>query len=168
MLLTALSKPKPRSTDMPMWAIAHAHAPSSLCTCIEGASIAEAMATSARAALEATLHCRACKEKTALVTPAPAIPPIHFINNSFFFMEIVYHVLLADCLLIPDCPYSCISDYAMDSPVPLRLHQTRFLSVRRPYLLIIALPFTTICVATLPCILLSHFHLMPVLLPNRQ
>jgi hypothetical protein len=58
-------------------------------------------------------------------------------------------------------------DYAMDSPVPLRLHQTCFLSVRHPHLLIIALPFTTICVVTLPCVLLSRFRLMPVLLPIR-
>jgi hypothetical protein len=125
------------------------------------------MATSTCAALTAIHPCHACREETTLVTPAPAIPPIHFINDSFFFMEIVYRVSLADCLLIPDCPYSCVSDYATDSPVPLRLHQTCFLSVQCPHLLIIALPFTTIHVATLPCVLLSRFCLMPILLPIR-
>ena len=125
------SKPSPRKKDAPMRAIArvHACALSSPCTCIEGASIAEAMVMSMPIALAAIHPCRACREEPALKTPTPAIPPIYFINDPFFFVEIVYHVSLADCLLILDCPYSCVSDYATDSPVPLRLYQTRFLSV---------------------------------------
>ena len=163
------SKLRPRKKDTPMQAIAHVHARalSSPCTSIEGASIAEATDTSGCAALTATHHCPACREEPALVTPAPAIPPIYSVHASFFFVEIVYPVSLADCLLILDCPYSHVSDYVTDSPVPLRLHQTCFLSVQCPHLLIIALPFTTIHIATLPCILLSHFRLMPVLLPIR-
>jgi len=144
---------------------------SSPCIFRKGASTVEAMATFVHTALAANHHCPACptcKEVTALVTPTPAISPIYSIHDSFFFVEIVYCVSLADCLLILDCPYSCVSDYATDSSMPLRLHQTCFLSVQHPYLLIIALPFTTICIATLPCILLSHFHLMPILLPIRQ
>ena len=161
------SKPRLRKKDVPMQAIAHIHtrAQSSPYTSIEGASIVEAMATSMRAALAATPHCHTCRKETALKTPAPAIPPIHFVNDSFFFMELVYCVSLTDCLLIPDCPYLYISDYATNSPMPLRLHQTCFLSVRCPHQLIITLSFTTICVVTLPCVLLSHFRLMPILLP---
>ena len=166
--LTALSKPKPRKTDMPMQAIAHTCAPSSPCIFTEGAFTVEATATSARDALAAIHPCHAYREATALVTPAPTILPIYPINDSFFFVEIVYHISLADCLLILDCPYSHVSDYAIDSSVPLRLQQTCFLSVRHPHLLIIALPFTTIRIMTLPCVLLSHFHLMPILLPIRQ
>jgi len=164
------SKPSPRKKDAPMRAIARVHActPSSPCTCIAGASVVEAMATSMHTALAAIHPYRACREEPTLETPAPAIPSIYFISDSFFFVELVYCVSLADCLLIPDCPYSRMSDYAMDSPVPLRLHQTRFLSVRHPHLLIIALPFTTIHIATLPCVLLSRFCLMPILLPIRR
>jgi len=168
--LTAPSKPRPMPWTTPrshMPCLTCVHAPLSPCTCRGSASVAEVTATSAPIALAARDPCCACREETALVTPAPAIPPIYSISDSFFFVEIVYRVSLADCLLIPDCPYSCVSDYATDSPVPQRLHQTCFLSVRCPHLLIIALPFTTICVATLPCVLLSRFRLMPVLLPIR-
>jgi len=118
MLLTVLSKLKPMpwkmKTGVPMQAIAHVL--SSPCTFRKGAFTVEAMATSACAAPAANHPCRACEEVTAPVTPIPAIPPIYSIYASFFFMEIVYQVSLTDCLLIPDCPYSCVLDYAMDSP----------------------------------------------------
>ena len=130
--LTAPSKPKPTPWISPQshaMCLARAHALLSPCTCREGASIAEATATSAPIALAARDPCCACREELALKTPTPAIPSLYFISDFLFFMEIVYRVSLADCLLILDSPYSHISDYATDSPVPQRLHQTCFLSV---------------------------------------
>ena len=140
--------------------------PSSHNTSSGSVSTMKAMATSVPPAHAATDHL-VSKEVIVSVTPAPTIPSIYPINVSFFFMEIVYCVPLADCLLMPACPYSHISDYAMDSPMPICLHQSCYLSVWCPLLLIIALSFTTICVATLPCVLLSCYHLMPMLLPFR-